>query len=625
MGRALRRPGGRRRAPTWPARAGGCSSAGERLALAGTTIGVVATPGHTADHLAFRLESGAVLVGDHVLGRGTSVVTHPEGDVVAYLESLRRVHDLGPSALYCGHGPELTEDPGAVLDFYLAHRAYREHQLLAALAAGAGDGRRAGRRRLRRGAAAAVAGRRAVDPRHAGQAARRGPGRGRPSRRRCAWHDRRPGRRRPRTASATSGGRPPRSPPRGCAPGTGCSSPPRPRRRCWPSCSARCAPASSPSSSTRGCRRPSGPRWPRTPTRRSTSADDPAAAAAATTRPTSPTCRWPGRCTTRPGRRAGARACGPGSSPRTTPGRWPPRRSTSGASGRATGTSCSRRCTTAPRCASRSTRCSPAARCCCPGPFDAARAAAAISTLRPDDDVLRADPPAAAARPRRRRLVVVPPAGARRRPVPRTAQARGPRGAPRRQRLGVLRLDRGAVHRLLAGGLAGAPGQRRAGPARTAAGDRRARPAVVRRPAVGAVRVLAGAGEDRGRLARRPGHRRRPRPGGRRRHGLARRPPRGPGHLRRRERLPGRGGGGPRRPSRTSWRARCSAFPTRSGGSGWSPPTSGAADPAELAAWARERLAAAKRPKGLHRLDELPRTSTGKVRRLDLPEVLGLA
>jgi glyoxylase-like metal-dependent hydrolase (beta-lactamase superfamily II) len=110
--------------------------AGERLGIAGTTIGVVPTPGHTQDHLAFRLESGAVLVGDHVLGRGTSVVTHPEGDVLAYLESLRRVHDLGPSALYCGHGPELTEDPGAVLDFYLAHRAYREQQLLEVLGAG---------------------------------------------------------------------------------------------------------------------------------------------------------------------------------------------------------------------------------------------------------------------------------------------------------------------------------------------------------------------------------------------------------------------------------------------------------------------------------------------------------
>lgn len=119
--------------------AGRLLTPGERLSLAGTTIGVVATPGHTLDHLAFRLESGAVLVGDHVLGRGTSVVTHPEGDVVAYLESLRRIHDLGPSALYCGHGPELTEDPGAVLEFYLAHRAYREHQVLEALAAGAGS------------------------------------------------------------------------------------------------------------------------------------------------------------------------------------------------------------------------------------------------------------------------------------------------------------------------------------------------------------------------------------------------------------------------------------------------------------------------------------------------------
>ena len=50
----------------------------------------------------------------------------------------------------------------------------------------------------------------------------------------------------------------------------------------------------------------------------------------------------------------------------------------------------------------------------------------------------------------------------------------------------------------------------------------------------------------------------------------------------------------------------------------------GPADPADLGTWARERLGAAKRPKSLHRLDDLPRTSTGKVRRLDLPGVLGL-
>ncbi|MGY1609894.1 MULTISPECIES: class I adenylate-forming enzyme family protein [unclassified Geodermatophilus] len=50
----------------------------------------------------------------------------------------------------------------------------------------------------------------------------------------------------------------------------------------------------------------------------------------------------------------------------------------------------------------------------------------------------------------------------------------------------------------------------------------------------------------------------------------------------------------------------------------------GSAEPAEVGAWARERLAPAKRPKSLHRVGELPRTSTGKVRRLDLPGVLGL-
>ena len=51
----------------------------------------------------------------------------------------------------------------------------------------------------------------------------------------------------------------------------------------------------------------------------------------------------------------------------------------------------------------------------------------------------------------------------------------------------------------------------------------------------------------------------------------------------------------------------------------------GAAEPVDVRAWARERLAAAKRPKAVHRLAELPRTSTGKVRRLDLPDVLGLS
>jgi glyoxylase-like metal-dependent hydrolase (beta-lactamase superfamily II) len=140
---AAARPWGRRfRVPVaaaspavaWPG--GRLLHGGERLHLAGTTLDVVPAPGHTADSLAFRLASGAVLVGDSVLGRGTSVVSHPEGDLLAHLESLRRVHDLGPSALYCGHGPELTVDPSAVLRFLLEHRAYRARQLLELLADG---------------------------------------------------------------------------------------------------------------------------------------------------------------------------------------------------------------------------------------------------------------------------------------------------------------------------------------------------------------------------------------------------------------------------------------------------------------------------------------------------------
>jgi glyoxylase-like metal-dependent hydrolase (beta-lactamase superfamily II) len=109
---------------------------GDRIPLRDVGLEVVATPGHTLDHVAFRLESGVLFTGDHVLGRGTSVVAYPDGDLVAYLASLRRVYDLGPRALYPGHGPALSHDPGAVLEFYREHRRFRERQLLQALAEG---------------------------------------------------------------------------------------------------------------------------------------------------------------------------------------------------------------------------------------------------------------------------------------------------------------------------------------------------------------------------------------------------------------------------------------------------------------------------------------------------------
>jgi glyoxylase-like metal-dependent hydrolase (beta-lactamase superfamily II) len=109
---------------------------GMSLSLSGLDVEVVATPGHTRDHVAYRLASGVLLTGDHVLGRGTSVVAYPDGDLAAYLASLRRVLDLGPDALYPGHGPELTVDPAAVVRYYLDHRRFREQQILIALQEG---------------------------------------------------------------------------------------------------------------------------------------------------------------------------------------------------------------------------------------------------------------------------------------------------------------------------------------------------------------------------------------------------------------------------------------------------------------------------------------------------------
>ncbi len=108
---------------------------GDRIDVPGLELAAVATPGHCHDHVAFRLGDGSLLTGDHVLGRGTSVVAHPDGDLVAYLASLRRTLDLGAHSLHPGHGPSMTEDVDAVLRYYADHRDHRRSQILAELAA----------------------------------------------------------------------------------------------------------------------------------------------------------------------------------------------------------------------------------------------------------------------------------------------------------------------------------------------------------------------------------------------------------------------------------------------------------------------------------------------------------
>ena len=109
----------------------------QTLEVDGVRLTALHTPGHTSDHLCFLLANHgrAVFTGDAVLGRGTSVISPPDGDMAAYVRSLQRLRDLEPTTIYPGHGPTVLTPVGR-LDYYLRHRQDREDQILRALADG---------------------------------------------------------------------------------------------------------------------------------------------------------------------------------------------------------------------------------------------------------------------------------------------------------------------------------------------------------------------------------------------------------------------------------------------------------------------------------------------------------
>jgi glyoxylase-like metal-dependent hydrolase (beta-lactamase superfamily II) len=111
---------------------------GDVVAVDGLEIRVVGTPGHTADSLSFLVPAeGAVLTGDTVLGRGTTVVAHPDGQLGAYLDSLDRLHALAEAhdvrTIWPGHGPVIA-DALPALDYYISHRQERLQQVEDAVA-----------------------------------------------------------------------------------------------------------------------------------------------------------------------------------------------------------------------------------------------------------------------------------------------------------------------------------------------------------------------------------------------------------------------------------------------------------------------------------------------------------
>ena len=110
-----------------------------RWSQGGLELRCIATPGHTADSVT--LVGGVddervVLTGDTILGRGTTVIADPDGDLGEYLASLRLLELLGPLPVLPGHGPALS-DCGVAAAYYLRHRLARLEQVRAARAAGA--------------------------------------------------------------------------------------------------------------------------------------------------------------------------------------------------------------------------------------------------------------------------------------------------------------------------------------------------------------------------------------------------------------------------------------------------------------------------------------------------------
>lgn len=110
---------------------------GDEVHAAGHTLTVVATPGHSPDHLAFWHQASRTMFTGDLVASGTSVMIHASrgGNLGDYMRSLERTLAFEPLVLLPAHGPRV-DDPEALIAAYLEHRRQREQQVIAALRAG---------------------------------------------------------------------------------------------------------------------------------------------------------------------------------------------------------------------------------------------------------------------------------------------------------------------------------------------------------------------------------------------------------------------------------------------------------------------------------------------------------
>ena len=116
-----------------------CITGGDVIEGHGFALEAIATPGHTANHMAFALKGTDVLFsGDHVMGWSTSIVAPPDGSMSDYLASLHRIAARPETAYLPGHGDVIHDAPDFVAR-YIAHRRGREASILHRLGKGETD------------------------------------------------------------------------------------------------------------------------------------------------------------------------------------------------------------------------------------------------------------------------------------------------------------------------------------------------------------------------------------------------------------------------------------------------------------------------------------------------------
>ena len=112
---------------------------GEVVSGDGWSIEAVATPGHTANHMAYAFKDKNVLfVGDHVMAWATSIVAPPDGAMSDYMASLNKLARRGERIYFPGHGPAIG-DARRFVNYYILHRKAREASILHRLAKGESD------------------------------------------------------------------------------------------------------------------------------------------------------------------------------------------------------------------------------------------------------------------------------------------------------------------------------------------------------------------------------------------------------------------------------------------------------------------------------------------------------